>query len=239
MSLAPPERRPGLQKTTVECERCGVRESFYSVLSADGFRLRHRGHDAPVAATQKDGPQTKRLESASAVAVASQATVVSQRPAPPVPRDEPPAATPVLESQEHPSPPRRVTTRRARRHRARATPREEVLLVSASWHAHGGEPGRREAVRISKVLKAFRWKVEPAYTIRAIVDDVLGVETTGNRISRTLISKVEGAGYLLTAVSIQEGTPVAWFKRSGQRGRSTAPGAGDELDADLEAGVAS
>jgi hypothetical protein len=72
---------------------------------------------------------------------------------------------------------------------------------------------KKEAVRLSKVLKAFRYKVEPLYTIGVILDDILSVETSKNEISRTLIERVEDAGYRLTAVTTDQGKPVAWFKK--------------------------
>ena len=91
---------------------------------------------------------------------------------------------------------------------------EEVLLVSKSWYIQGGNKNRSEAVRISKVLKAFRWKVEPLYTIGVILDDMLSIETSRSHISRELIHSVESAGYRLTAVTMDQGKLAAWFKKS-------------------------
>ncbi len=88
------------------------------------------------------------------------------------------------------------------------------LLVSQSWYIQGGTGNRREAVRISKVLKAFRWKVEPVYTIGVILDDILSIETSKNQISRTLIKRIEETGYRLSAVTTEQGKPVAWFKKA-------------------------
>jgi hypothetical protein len=92
---------------------------------------------------------------------------------------------------------------------------DEYLLVSKSWYIQGGKGNRKEAVKVSKVLKAFRWKVEPIYTIGVILDDMLSIETTRSQISGTLIKRVESAGYRLTAVTIDQGKPIAWFKREG------------------------
>ena len=98
------------------------------------------------------------------------------------------------------------------------SPREEVdgdyLLVSKSWYVQGGTQNRKEAVRISKVLKAFRWNVEPLYTVGVILDDILSIETSKTQISRTLIKRIEDAGYKLTAVSVGQCKPVAWFKKA-------------------------
>ena len=97
--------------------------------------------------------------------------------------------------------------------------REEdgYLLVSKSWYIQGGTGNRKEALRISKMLKAFRWKVEPVYTIGVILDDMLSIETSRSQISGTLIKRIESAGYKLTAVATDQGKPVAWFKKEGRR----------------------
>ncbi|MGH9920485.1 MAG: hypothetical protein ACRD6W_16645, partial [Nitrososphaerales archaeon] len=101
------------------------------------------------------------------------------------------------------------------------------LLVSKSWYIQGGNGNRREAQRISKVLKAFRWKVEPVYTIGVMLDDMLSIETSRTQISGTLIRRIETAGYKLTAVATDQGKPVAWFKREGAANGALA---GDKVD---------
>jgi hypothetical protein len=118
---------------------------------------------------------------------------------------------------------------------------DDYLLVSKSWYIQGGAGNRKEAVRVSKVLKAFRWKVEPIYTIGVILDDMLSIETSRSQISGTLMKRIEGAGYRLTAVAIDQGKPVAWFKREGSemhllQGDSVASGLDDpeiELESDV------
>jgi len=64
------------------------------------------------------------------------------------------------------------------------------------------------------VLKAFRWKVEPVYTIGVILEDILSIETSKNQVSRHLINRIEDAGYKLTAVTEEQGKLVAWFKKA-------------------------
>lgn len=114
----------------------------------------------------------------------------------------------------------------------------EALLVSKSWYIQGGAKNNAEAIRVSKVLKDFRWRVEPLYTIGVILDDILSVEASKGQISRALIKGVEAAGYRLTAVTIDQGKPVAWFKRTT---KDAPEGSGEqeeqdpELDADFEA----
>jgi len=118
---------------------------------------------------------------------------------------------------------------------------DDYLLVSKSWYIQGGKGNRKEAVRVSRVLKAFRWKVEPIYTIGVILDDMLSIETSRSQISGTLIKRIESAGYRLTAVAIDQGKPIAWFKREGSETHplnadSVAAGLDDsviELEADV------
>jgi len=97
--------------------------------------------------------------------------------------------------------------------------RDEVLLVSKSWYIQEGDQNKKEAIRISKVLRDFRWKVEPVYTIGVILDDMLSVVTNKEQISRKLIMRIEDAGYRLTAVTVDQGSPVAWFKRAAPKTR--------------------
>jgi hypothetical protein len=87
------------------------------------------------------------------------------------------------------------------------------LLVSKSWYVQEGKKNEKEAARISKVLRAFRWRIEPAYTIRLIMDDILSIESSKNEISGGLTKRIESAGYRLSAVTSEQGNLVAWFKR--------------------------
>jgi hypothetical protein len=89
----------------------------------------------------------------------------------------------------------------------------ETLLLAKSSYIQEGEESMNEALRISKVLKAFRWNVEPVYTIGVIVDDNLSVETNKGEISGNLVKQVENAGYKLSAMTAANGKPTAWFKR--------------------------
>jgi hypothetical protein len=112
---------------------------------------------------------------------------------------------------------------------------DEGLLVSKSWYIQGAQGDREEAVRVSKVLRAFRWRVEPVYTIGVMLDDMLSIETSRNQISRALIERVEAAGYRLSAVTIELGRPVAWFRRrEAVQGDDSASQSVDESQLDLE-----
>jgi hypothetical protein len=100
---------------------------------------------------------------------------------------------------------------------------EESLLVSKSFYVQSGDKNKKEAIRISKVLKEFRWKVEPVYTIGVIVDDIISIETSKSEITRDLIARVEAAGFVLTAVVVDQGKPVAWFKRASEEHHHPEP----------------
>lgn len=90
---------------------------------------------------------------------------------------------------------------------------DKYLLVSRSWYIEGGSKNMGEAVRISRILRPFRWTVEPAYTIGVILDDILSVETANGEIGGDMTKQIEGAGYKLARVSVVKGKPVAWFKK--------------------------
>ena len=76
-----------------------------------------------------------------------------------------------------------------------------TLLVSKSWYALEGKKNEKEAAGISKVLRVFRWKIEPAYAIRLIVDDILSIGSSKNEISGALTKRIESAGCRLSAVT--------------------------------------
>lgn len=98
---------------------------------------------------------------------------------------------------------------------------DSYLLVSSSGYIEEGAENMSEAVRISRLLRPFRWRVEPAYTIGVIVDDILSVETANGEISGDVTKQIEGAGYRLSRVSVEKGRPVAWFKREPGSGRQS------------------
>jgi hypothetical protein len=90
---------------------------------------------------------------------------------------------------------------------------DNYLLVSRSWYIEGGSKNMGEAVRISRILRPFRWTIEPAYTIGVMVDDILSVETANGEIGGDMTKEIEGAGYKFSRVSVEKGKPVAWFKK--------------------------
>jgi hypothetical protein len=98
---------------------------------------------------------------------------------------------------------------------------DKYLLVSRSWYIEDGSKNLAEAVRISRILRPFRWTVEPAYTIGVMVDDILSVETANGEIGGDMTKEVEAAGYKLARVSVVKGKPVAWFKKEPEPGRDS------------------
>jgi len=132
------------------------------------------------------------------------------------------------------------TTPEVASNRSEETGEDGYLLVSKSWYIQGGTGNRKEALRVSKVLKAFRWNVEPVYTIGVILDDMLSIETSRSQISGTLIKRIEAAGYRLTAVVTDKGKPAAWFKKEGSETALPTGGAGagsDDSEMELEPDV--
>lgn len=100
---------------------------------------------------------------------------------------------------------------------------DNYLLVSKSWYIEKGPKNMKEAVRISRLLRPFRWRIEPAYTIGVMVDDILSVESANGEIGGDITKVVEGAGYEFSRVSVENGKPVAWFKKQ-QASQQVAPG---------------
>jgi hypothetical protein len=123
------------------------------------------------------------------------------KPAARAPAEEKQVAKPALPSQQEVSPAEKPKKN------------HETLLLAKSSYIQEGEESMSEALRISKILKAFRWNVEPVYTIGVIVDDNLSIETNKGEISGALVKQIEKAGYKLSAVTASSTKPTAWFKR--------------------------
>lgn len=146
-------------------------------------------------------------------------------PAPTSPSPEPEASTsPSPESSEVPTPAKpaakKVVEARSSEDSDQTTAEEDnYLLVSRSWYIEKGPKNMREAVRISRLLRPFRWSIEPAYTIGVMVDDILSIETANGEIGGDITKVIEGAGYEFSRVSVENGKPVAWFKKLRASGR--------------------
>jgi hypothetical protein len=131
-------------------------------------------------------------------------------------RVEPPAIIekpPVVQKPIEKPPPVKVEQPAAVEKPEKPKKNHETLLLAKSSYVQEGEESMKEAVRISKILRAFRWNVEPVYTIGVIVEDNLSIETNKGEISGSLVKKIENAGYKLSAVTATSSKPTAWFKR--------------------------
>lgn len=89
------------------------------------------------------------------------------------------------------------------------------LLLGKFSFVKEGEIYNTEAKRISNVLKAFRWKVEPPYVIGALFDDNLSIQSNTGVVSREMIMSIEQLGYNFIAVESPKGIMAAWFKKEG------------------------
>ncbi len=113
------------------------------------------------------------------------------------------ASTPPVVREQTPEAPRNPPTAR----------KDEPLLLAKSSYIQEGEENRKEAIRISKVLRAFRWNIEPAYVIGVVFDGNVSIESNMGVISGTLVKKIESLGYYLVAVNVNKERPIAWFKK--------------------------
>ena len=90
---------------------------------------------------------------------------------------------------------------------------KEPLLLARSSYIEESDEKRRDALKVSRALKEFRWNVEPPYVIGVMIDDNLSVETNIGVISSSMVEKVEKLGYKFVAINAPQGSPVAWFKK--------------------------
>jgi hypothetical protein len=88
------------------------------------------------------------------------------------------------------------------------------LLLSSSAYIKEGERYQLEAIRISRVLAKFRWKVEPPYVIGEIFDNLLSIESKGDRVEASLIGAMTELGYAFVAFEAPDGRLTAWFRAS-------------------------
>lgn len=89
------------------------------------------------------------------------------------------------------------------------------LLLSKFSFLKEGESYRTEAIRVSNVLRTFRWKVQPPYVIGALFDDNLSIQSSTGVVSREVIMGIEQLGYYFVAVESPKGVMTAWFKKEG------------------------
>ena len=91
-------------------------------------------------------------------------------------------------------------------------PAEEVLLGKLSYVQPGAEY-RDASVRISKVLRKYRWNTEPPYVIGAMFDDLMSIQSQTGMIRASAIQAVAELGYEFIAIEAPSGVMTAWFKK--------------------------
>ncbi|MDG7023191.1 MAG: hypothetical protein JRN45_01575 [Nitrososphaerota archaeon] len=138
---------------------------------------------------------------------------------------EPIAAEPKVEAAEEPkqeiqpkreapvakAPPQAVPAAPAP---ARTSPLPEDVLLGKRSYVQEGEEFAQECVRVSKVLKKFRWNTEPPYVIGAMFDDLMCVQSQNGMIKSSLVEEVKKLGYAFVAIEAPGGIVSAWFKKS-------------------------
>lgn len=89
---------------------------------------------------------------------------------------------------------------------------EEALLGKLSF-IQPGEEYRVESIRVSKVLRKFRWNTELPYVIGAMFDDLLSIQSQSGNVKGPLIEAISNAGYTFVAVEAPSGAVTAWFRK--------------------------
>lgn len=89
---------------------------------------------------------------------------------------------------------------------------EEPLLGKLSYVQPGDEYAL-ECLRVSRVLRKFRWNTELPYVIGAMFDDLLSVQSQTGSVKGELIEAVEEIGYTFVAIESPSGIVTAWFRR--------------------------
>ena len=92
-------------------------------------------------------------------------------------------------------------------------PPGEVLLGKLSY-IQPGEGYLAEGIRVSKVLRKFRWNTEPPYVIGALFDDLVSVQSQTGRMEAGVVAAVSGLGYTFVGFEAPSGVVTAWFRRN-------------------------
>lgn len=90
---------------------------------------------------------------------------------------------------------------------------DEVLLGKLSY-VQPGEGYRLESVRISRVLRKFRWNTEPPYVVGAMFDNLMSVQSQTGMIKASVIEAVAALGYTFVAIEAPAGAVTAWFRKN-------------------------
>jgi hypothetical protein len=172
-------------------------------------------------------PQTPRKE--PEMVVEQKEMVVEQKE---MVVEEVPAPTPVLvEEVAEPEPVRPVMTvpeqKPAKPAVSQAEAASEEVLLGKLSYIQPGDEYQKEGVRISKLLRKFRWNTEPPYVIGAMFDNLVSVQSQTGMIKASAIEAITKLGYTFVAIEAPSGTVTAWFRKQGEA---------DEPDEPLEFG---
>lgn len=143
--------------------------------------------------------------------------------------DTPPLPVePVVEAA--PEPPKAKTkAKRVKKGKAeKQKPTEPLLTGRFSFIAEGAEYAK-EAAKVSKVLREFRWNIEPPYVIAALFDDILSVESQIGTMSAGVIEMISELGYRFVAIEAPKGKLTAYFRKVKEG--SAEPSASPEVEA--------
>jgi hypothetical protein len=226
----------------VSCQTCRITMTFFTLQGVNAFFSDHEGHSV-IEGRLFERPQKAKkpeevaeevskpslAEGPAEEVVASAEEVVSQEPEPQV-EDAAASAEVVarepqtqveeiadVPAQEAPAPLPQATQPVEPVGAALSLLSEkdlkEPLLLARSSYIGESEEKRIDALRVSRVLKEFKWNVEPPYVIGVMVDDNLSVETNIGVISSSMVERMGKLGYKFVAVNAPQGSPVAWFKK--------------------------
>ncbi len=224
----------------MKCDTCRVSQTYYTEVGVRYFKTMHSDHNVvegdalhfnetpevlrprTVQRTTAHLP-TESEKVADPFKIASNETVVAGKSSHAI---ESSTNLQPMGEQVKPSPkvPLIAEPKQERSHRSEVSiekttvKNEEVkpsLLLGKFSFVKEGERYRKEALRISNVLKTFRWNVQPPYVIGALFDDNLSIQSSTGVVSREVIMGVEQLGYYFVAVESPKGVMTAWFKNEG------------------------
>lgn len=147
--------------------------------------------------------------------------------------DAPPAPTePVAEAVPEPPkarPKRLKKSKAGMQSKAEKPMSTETLLTGRFSFIAEGTEYAEEASKVSKVLREFRWNIEPPYVIAALFDDILSVESQIGTMSAGVIEMVSELGYRFVAIEAPKGKLTAYFRKVKEG--SAEPSASPEVEA--------
>jgi hypothetical protein len=223
------------KKYNVRCETCRVSQGYYTEVGVRYFTTIHSGHDvvegiAPVTNTLPLEKIPTNIEEPEVSIPNITKSEIEARPLPkiaeakrsapiavPTAAQTPKAAQTISKqvriqsvAQPEMKPAREVSIFNSKTRMEEAQP---TMLLGKFSFVKAGEAFKAEAIRVSNVLRTFRWKVEPPYVIGALFDDNLSIQSNTGVISREVIMGIEELGYNFVAIESPKCTLTAWFRR--------------------------